>query len=530
MSHSIEQRWQRAKGYLSRREPAPALAQLEAMRAQDPRDVRTRLLGSQIAWRENRIRDATLEALEALRVVPEDAGLLCDTIEALLQTGEVVAARACLARPGLVRVSTPGLLLRMADFTQRLNQHGESLGFVERAIAAGATDPETAFHHGGQLYFHGRMSEAETVLDACLGEKPEHGRAAYTLSSLHAQTPASNHLAQLEAGLARVARGSLDHAALEFARYKEYEDLGRLDDAWNSLAAGNAVMRARNRFDARLQTAFQDKLAAACTAVVPQVPATALTGPQPIFVLGLTRSGTTMLDRMLSNHTQVRSAGEMVDFAAQLQWAADSRDTHDDEYFARLAKVDYPQLGQRYLTQTQWRARGKPRFIDKQPSNWQVAALIHAALPQAKILHLVRDPMDTCFSNWRAFFGDAYGYSYDMATLGAYHRAYRRTMARWHESMPGAILDVPYADLTRDPEATMRKVLDYCELAWEPGCVELTHNPTPVATLNVAQVRGPLHTRAAGLWRTYADQLGPLRAELDAEMPNPGAATETRDQ
>lgn len=516
MSRSIDQRWQRAQGYLARREPGPARAQLEAMRAQDPHDVRTRLLASQVAWREDRVREAAHEAIEASRVAPDDPGLLCDTIEALLQAGEVVAARACLARPVLARLTAPRLLLRMADFTQRLNQHAESLKFVEGAVAAGATDPETAFHHGGQLYFHGRMSEAEAVLDACLGAMPEHGRAAFTLSSLKVQTPASNHLAQLDAGLARVARGSRDHAALEFARYKEYEDLGRYEEAWRSLAAGNAVMRARNPFDAARQAVFLDRLATACTAPHPRIPSTPTPGPQPIFVLGLTRSGTTMLDRMLGNHSQVRSAGEMTDFAAQVQWTTDTRNTRGDEYFARLAAVDCGQLGERYLAQTRWRAHDKPRFIDKQPSNWEFAGLIHAALPSAKILHLVRDPMDNCFSNWRAFFGDAYGYSYDMATLGAYHRAYRRMMARWHEAMPGAILDVPYADLVGDPEAAMRRVLDYCELPWEAGCLELTRNSAPVATLNVAQVRGPLHARAAGLWQRYADHVGPLRSALEA--------------
>ncbi len=516
MSRSLDQRWQRAKGYLARREPGPAQAQLETMRTQDPDDVRTRLLASRIAWHGSRIRDASHEAIEASRVAPEDPELLCDTVDALLQAGEVVAARACLARPALAQLTTPVLLLRMADFTQRLNQHAESLAFVERAIAAGATDPETAFHHGGQLYFHGRMAEAEAALDACLGAMPEHGRAASTLSSLKVQTPASNHLAQLEAGLARVARGSRDHAALEFARYKEFEDLGRYEEAWRSLEAGNAVMRARNPFDADRQAVFLDKLATACTAQHPRIPSAPAPGPQPIFVVGLTRSGTTMLDRMLGNHSQVRSAGEMTDFGAQVQWTADTRDSRSDEYFARLATIDCRQLGQRYLAQTQWRAHDKPRFIDKQPANWEMAGLIHAALPSAKILHLVRDPMDNCFSNWRAFFGDAYGYSYDMAALGAYHLAYRRMMARWRESMPGAILDVPYADLIDDPEAAMRKVLDHCDLAWEPGCVELTRNAAPVATLNAAQVRGPLHARAAGLWQRYADHVGPLRSALDA--------------
>ncbi len=522
MSRSIAGRWRRAQGYLSRMEPAPARAQLEAMRAQDGADVRTRLLESRIAWRDDAVRAATRAALEAFAVVPDDAALLCDTIESLLQVGEVVAARDCLARPALAGAATPAVLMRLADFTQRLNQHDESLAWIERAVAAGADDPDTRFHHGSQLYFHGRMAEAEAVLDACLAAAPDHGRAAYTRAYLDAPASGPDHFAQLDAGLARVARGSPDHAALEFTRYKAFENLGRFAEAWDALAAGNAVMRARLRFDATARIRFLDRLVGTCTAERLRVPATMPTepGPQPIFIVGMPRSGSTLLDRMIANHSAVRSAGELVDFGTQLQWCVDTRNDLRDDYPGRLAMLDFRELGRRYLAQTRWRAGGGRFFIDKQPPNWMVAGLIHAALPAARIIHLVREPMDLCFSNWRAYFGDAYGYSYDLATLAAWHRAHMRVMAHWDRAMPGAILHVAYTDLVRDTEAILRTVFDYCGLPWEPGCADPQRNTTPVVTPGVAQLRGPVHARAAGAWRGYAAQLGTLQTALsDHENP-----------
>ncbi|HEX7369673.1 MAG TPA: sulfotransferase, partial [Rhodanobacteraceae bacterium] len=244
----------------------------------------------------------------------------------------------------------------------------------------------------------------------------------------------------------------------------------------------------------------------------------AMASPQPIFIVGLPRSGTTLLERMLGGHSQVQSAGELVDFDAQLRWVADMRTLGPDRFLARVADLDMHELGQRYLDHTHWRAQGKPFFIDKLPSNWQRIGLILAALPGARILHLVRDPLDVCFSNWRALLDASFAYSYDLPTLGAYCRMYRSVMAHWRAARSDAILDVPYADLVRNPEQTMRAVLDYCGLAWEPACAGVRGNTTPVMTPSAAQVRGGVHTRGFGQWRPYAGHLQPLIDALGDAM------------
>ena len=181
-----------------------------------------------------------------------------------------------------------------------------------------------------------------------------------------------------------------------------------------------------------------------------------------------------------------------------------------------LPVARYPELGRRYLAQTQWRAQGRRFYVDKLPPNWMLVGHLRRALPRAKVLHLVRDPMDVCFSNWRALFGDAYAYSYDFESLARHHAQYRRLMAHWHRVHPGFVLDVPYANLVNDTETICRRVLAFCGLPFEADCLDHTRNRSSVSTLSSAQVREPIHARGIGEWRRYATPLEPLRRLLEA--------------
>ncbi|MDE2054058.1 MAG: sulfotransferase [Xanthomonadaceae bacterium] len=227
------------------------------------------------------------------------------------------------------------------------------------------------------------------------------------------------------------------------------------------------------------------------------------------------RSGTTLLDRLLGGHSQVVSAGELEDFARQLCWAADQRALLDARMLDRLPELDYREIGRRYLARAQWRARGTRFFIDKQPWHYMVTGLIHRAFPQARLLHLVRDPMDVCFSNYRALLGARYAYSFDLQTLAGHFRQYKRLLAHWHEVMPGRILDVSYRDLVGDTETTMRRVVEFCGLDWESACLDPSRNTTPIGTLSAVQARGAIHG-GFGAWRRYERHLVALRTALDA--------------
>ena len=515
MTERAERLWKRAERYLNENQIAAARVTLESLAQEAPQNIDVHLILGGIAWDEDRVRDATRHALDAAKMLPDDELLIADVVAALLQAGETVAARKALDHPAFARTREIAALARASSFRYKLAEHAEALALLDRAKSLGANGAEFRFSRGMQLVFNGRMKEAEAELDAALRMPNAPARATLELARLHKQTPQRNHLDDLARRIKTVAQDSEEHAAIEFARYKELEDLGRYDEAWDALAHANAMMYARHSHDPAASRRLFGRLTDICTPEFLRPADVVHEGAQPIFIIGMPRSGTTVVDRLLGNHPDVTLAGELDDFALQMRWAADHQATLDDTVLDRLDGIDYAGLGRRYLDQTQWRAHGKRYFTDKLPRNWMVAGLIAKSLPQARIVHLVRDPMDVCFSNFRVMFADAFAHIYDLDALASHYREYRRVMAHWHAAMPGRIMDVVYSDLVRDPETTMRAVLAHCGLEWDPACVDLTLNESAVATLSTAQVREPIHARALQEWRRYERQLEPLRIALE---------------
>lgn len=518
MTENTDRHWNRAQRYLADGNLDAARVSLESVLSRNPAHVQAHLALSDIAWEDDRVRDSARHANDAAGTMPDQPETIVKVSAALLRAGETVGVRNCLEHPSLRTTRSIPALLHMAGQRSALNENAAALALYDRAVAAGADGPDVRFQRGVHLIFNNRVREAENELRECVRQNPGHGRAWQELSRLRKQTASDNHLAQLAQVLQRVPQGSYEQAAIEFARYKELEDLGRFDEAWQALAHGNALMYARHRHDAAATVRLFERLTGVCTAqfLRPADAAGNGDGAQPIFIIGMPRSGTTLLDRMLGNHSRVAPVGELDDFALQLRWCADHVSTLDDTVIERLPHMDFALLGQRYLQQTRWRAGDKPFYTDKLPRNWMVAGLIAKSLPHARILNLVRDPMDVCFSNYRALFADAFAHIYDLEALASHYRVYQRTMAHWHAVMPGRILDVAYADLVTDPEGTLRRVLAFCALDWESGNADITRNRSAVATLSAVQVREPVHTRFVDAWRRYEKQLAPLARALAA--------------
>jgi len=512
---SVERQWLRAQQYIASGQITAAKIALESLLNRDPARADARMLLASTILSEGRVREAAAHAIIAAQTPSGSAEVVSTAAHCLLRLGEMIAARDCLQRFDANKVGDGRLLTGLAHAQQMLGDHVQALALMDRAQAKGFDNPDFRYFRSLQLQFNGRIDEARRELETCLRLGPTYGRASLTLARMRRQTAESNHLDYIRDQLRRVEAGSEDHASFEFAQYKELEDLGRHDEAFAALARGNAIMYARLQHDVARERALFDALIAATSGEFAAT-GTAFDGPTPIFIVGLPRSGTTLLDRILDNHSQVISTGERSDFPRQLRWVADchGHELIDEKLIERLDGLDYAQLGRRYLEQTQWRAQGHRYYLDKLPPNFMLVGLIRRALPHAPILHMVREPMDVCFSNYKAMFGGSYAYSYELAATAAHYAQYRRLMAHWHATLPGAVLDVSYNDLVATPEAVIERVAAHCGLTHEPGCAQMSRNKTAVDTLSSAQVREPIHTRALGEWRRYENQLLPLSAAL----------------
>ncbi|WP_421932008.1 sulfotransferase [Phenylobacterium sp.] len=391
----------------------------------------------------------------------------------------------------------------------------EALRCYRRAAELAPADPGAVYNLASALVATGDLAGAEAAFDQVIALDPTDADAFYNRATLRRWTPAENHVAALEAAIAR-ARHPAAEAALCYALAKELEDLGRHDASWTWLARGAARRRGQlsYRVEADLETMSQ--IAAAFDASV-MAGANSIPGSTgPIFVLGLPRSGTTLVDRILSAHPQVESLGEISDFALSLMRTVGPASGKGD-LVARSAKMDFGALGQAYLDSLSSYGRAAPRLIDKTPANYLYIGLIALSLPQARIVHVRRDPMDNGYALLKTLFRTGCPYSYSQSDLGAYIGAYHRLMDHWRTVLPGRLVEIDYEALVEDQEGESRRLLADLNLDWDPACLDFHANPAPAATASAAQVRRPIYRDSLTLWRRYEAGLAPLSESLRAQ-------------
>ena len=399
----------------------------------------------------------------------------------------------------------------------RANAHQRATSLYDRAVALAPSQPNYRYNFAKSLVFLGDLDAAERELEACLGLAPWHWSAHLTLSQLRKQNATSNHLDRLHALLPKTIENHDAQMNLHLALAKEYEDLADYPKAFEHLVSGKtAAMVKPDDSSQRDEVLFE---AITRTSPRPQSASAGFATEEPIFVIGMPRSGTTLVERIISSHPDVHSAGELQNFALALKHASGSRTPHllDVDTITRAQEVDWRQLGESYLASTRPDTGRKPRFVDKLPHNFLYVGAIANALPNAKIICLRRDPMDTCLSNFRQLFALSspyHAYSFDLLNTGRYYILFDRLMAHWKQTFPGRILEVDYETLVDTQEASSHQLLEFCGLPWNDACLKFESNQAPATTASAAQVREPIYRNAVKRWKQYEAQLNDLRELL----------------
>ena len=298
---------------------------------------------------------------------------------------------------------------------------------------------------------------------------------------------------------------------LDFALGKALEDLGKYNEALHHLLEANQIKRAQSPFDLAREERFVDRIIETFDAqFFVQRIGTGISSKQPVFIIGMPRSGTTLVEQILASHSQVHGGGELEALAQVIASTA----SPFPERVAALSGDELRQLGENYISELDQLSSGAHRITDKMPRNFYFVSLIALALPHARIIHCQRSPMDTCFSCFSLHFPYGQDFSYDLTSLGGYYRNYRRLMAHWHSVLPGRILDVEYEALVTDPETQVRRMIDHCGLEWQETCLDFHNSSRQITTASAAQVREPIHNRSVARWRRFGDALHELQSAL----------------
>jgi tetratricopeptide (TPR) repeat protein len=467
---------------------------------------------------QGQLLDATASCREAIRLNPNIAEAHSTLGVALREQGKLDEAIA--AQREAVRIK-PGFAVAHCNLGGTLSEQSkleEAIKAYRQAISL-QPDYDVAYANLGQALAQlGNISEARTAFEHAIRLAPHKIMYRRQLGELIRFTSADPHLKYLEKltqnGVPLSVENQIER---HFALGKAYEEVGRHDLAFRHLLDGNALKRRQARYEEDATLGSFERICAAFTSrLVEKFNRVGNFSTVPIFVIGMPRSGTTLIEQILASHPLVFGAGELKDFERAVNGIlAAAGSAEYPEAVARMKGRDFGALGATYVAQTRLLAPSAARIVNKMPHNYLYAGLIHLALPNASIIHAVRDPIDTCVSCFSRLFADKMNYAYDLAELGRYYRGYRAVMSHWQRVLPpGRILEVKYEDVVADLEGQARRLVAHCGLEWASQCLAFHQTSRPVRTASAMQVRQPIYNGSVGRWRRYESWLGPLLAEL----------------
>jgi tetratricopeptide (TPR) repeat protein len=498
--------------------------------------------------KENRPGEAELLYRRILRHNPRNVDALRLLALISLDAGRDAEAESLLQRALSLAPDYLAAVLDLGRLRKDQDRYGEALECFDRALAMDGGNAQTHHLRGGTLaaaaFTHeaiaayekclelrpghvgallglghvlkavGRYEDAVASYGACIRQRPDLGETYWSLANLKTYRFDDATVAEME----RRARGGglavQSEVNFLFALAKAYEDRGDFGRAWSYYREGNTRQRAEVSYDPVNTEATNDRLLEVFSEeFLRSRPSVGHPDPAPIFILGLPRSGSTLLEQVLASHSQVEGTSELPYLGRVAGWLNRNRKDgiNYPEAVRELSPQDFARLGQDYLEWAQMHRRtGAPRFIDKMPNNFPNVGFLSLILPNARVIDARRHPLDACLSCYRQLFAKGQAFTYDLTEIGEYYLQYQRMMDHWARVLPGRVLTVQYEEVVADFETQARRLLEFCGLEWEDACLKFYESDRPVRTPSSEQVRQPIYDRSVGHWKHYEAELGEL--------------------
>ncbi|AWW75564.1 hypothetical protein CD351_14095 [Erythrobacter sp. KY5] len=484
---------------------------------QKPRDVEGMRLLARIGVELGVLDDAEFLLETAVTFEPENIQLRLDFIDVLRRKQKF--ERACEEAEALYARDPDNALFqsRLAIESMQAGEYERAFELFDKVLEKLPRDHSTLTSKGHALKTMGKQDDAVASYRAAFAARPDHGDAYYALANLKTYRFTDAEIEAMRMQSARSDLAFMDRVHIAFALGKALEDRGEYEASFTHYDEGNALKRAQTRYSAKGMTDELTRQKAFATRDLFEKHAgTGHDAPDPIFILGLPRAGSTLLEQILASHSQIDGTLELPDILA-LAHRLRGRKAGAPLYPANLHDLDaddFAKFGQQFIENTRIHRQGAPFFIDKMPNNFRHIGLIHLILPNAKIIDARRAPMDCCFSGFKQLFAQGQEFTYGLHEIGRYYADYVDLMDHWDKVLPGKVLRVQHEDVLDDLEGQTRRMLEYLEVPFEEQCLSFHKTDRAVRTASSEQVRQPINRKGQGAWKPFEPWLDPLKDAL----------------
>jgi tetratricopeptide (TPR) repeat protein len=484
-----------------------------------PHHVEGMRLLADIGMRLGVLDDAEFLLQSATRFEPDNVQVRIDYIKVLRKRQRFQQAREQASHLLSTAPQNPQFQSLFAVESMQTGDYETALKAFDEVLQTLPGDPITLTSKGHVYKTCGQYESAVSAYHAALASQPQYGEAYYSLANLKVYSFSDDEISNMHAQANNGNLSHIDRVYLNFALGKAYEDRADFDTSFRHYERGNKLKKSQGRYQAEQMAEDLKAQREVCSAeLFARKSAAGHAAPDPIFILGLPRAGSTLLEQILSSHSQVDGTLELPNILSLSQRlrrrGRQSGNSTYPEILGELSDQDLEEFGKEYIDDTRFHRQGAAFFIDKMPNNFRHLGLINLILPNAKIIDARRHPMACCFSGYKQLFAEGQEFTYDLADLGQYYRDYVELMDHWNKVLPGKVLRVQYEDVVSDLHQQVDRILDFCGLPFEDACVNFYETKRSVRTPSSEQVRQPIYKSGLEQWRHFEPWLGSLTDAL----------------